>query len=164
MTTKSMRIGAFAATFMLMSGSALAAPTFINGLTIPGDAIDVSGDSGLGARLGFFSDLYFDPNRSEWWALADRGPGGGTLSYETRVERFNLDVNPVTGAISNFQVVQTVKFSDPGNLLGAGAGAKLNGIAPSPTNLLRNAFDPEGLVVNPKTGRFIVSDEYGPSV
>lgn len=167
MTSNSMRIGAraaIAAACALMSGSAFAAPVFVNGLTIPGDAVDVSGDSGLGARLGFFSDLYFDPNRSEWWALADRGPGGGTLPYETRVERFTLDVNPVTGAISNFKVVQTVKFSDPANLLGTGAGAKLNGIAPTPVNVLGKAFDPEGFVVNPKTGRFIVSDEYGPSV
>ena len=40
----------------------------------------------------------------------------------------------------------------------------MNGIAPSPTSNLGNAFDPEGFVVNPRTGTFLVSDEYGPSL
>jgi hypothetical protein len=40
----------------------------------------------------------------------------------------------------------------------------LNGLAPSPTNVLGNSMDPEGFVVNPTNGNFLVSDEYGPSV
>ena len=49
-------------------------------------------------------------------------------------------------------------------------GVPLNGIAtgslPSSnsTALLGNAFDPDGIVVNPLTGNFLVSDEYGPSL
>ena len=39
-----------------------------------------------------------------------------------------------------------------------------NGIAPNPTNQLGRAFDPEGIVINPKTGNLLVSDEYGPSL
>jgi hypothetical protein len=39
-----------------------------------------------------------------------------------------------------------------------------NGIAPSPTTALGNAFDPEGIVINPKNGNLLVSDEYGPSL
>lgn len=142
---------------------ALATPSYVNGIAIPGNTSDLSGDAGLGSRLGFFSDIYYDPNRNEWWGLADRGPGGGTLSYDTRVERFTIDVNPNSGAISNFLVAQTVKFTDPNGLLGAGPGT-LNGIAPNPTNILGRAFDPEGFVINPTNGKFLVSDEYGPSL
>lgn len=40
----------------------------------------------------------------------------------------------------------------------------MNGIAPSPSSSRGNAFDPEGFVVNPRTGTFLVSDEYGPSL
>lgn len=151
------------ATALSLSAGALAAPTFVNGIAIPGSDIDVSGDSGLSSRLGFFSDIYYDPNRREWYGLADRGPGGGTLSYDTRVERFSIDVDKATGAISNFTVLGTIKFSDPKGLLGAGAGS-LNGKAPSPGSILGRSFDPEGFVVNPRTGRFLVSDEYGPSL
>jgi hypothetical protein len=133
--------------------TAQAAPTFVNGLAISGATADLSGDSGLNGRVGFFSDIYYDPNRNEWWGLSDRGPGGGTLSYETRVQRFTLDVNSTTGAISNFQVTQTIKFIS--------GGAALNGLAPSPSSNLGNSFDPEGFVINPKNGNFIVSDEYG---
>jgi hypothetical protein len=131
-------------------------PTFVNGLAIPGATGDSFGTSANDGRVGFFSDLYFDPIRSEWWGLSDRGPGGGTLSYDTRVQRFTLDINPGTGAISNFQIAQTIKFSN--------GGTAMNGLAPNPTSVLGNAFDPEGFVVHPKTGNFLVSDEYGPSL
>lgn len=135
-----------------------AAPAFVNGLAIPASTIDATGISGANAgRVGFFSDIYYDPNRNEWWGLSDRGPGGGTIPYETRVQRFALDVDANSGAISNFRILQTVKFSRPG-------GAAFDGIAPSPTGNLGNALDPEGFVVNPTTGHFYVSDEYGPSV
>jgi hypothetical protein len=78
------------------------------------------------------------------------------LNYDTRVQQFNLNVDPNTGTISGFQIVQTVKFTNN--------GAPLNGIAPNPTNVLGNTFDPEGFVILPKTGNFLVSDEYGPSL
>jgi len=149
---------AAAVALALTSGTpAMATPDFVDGLTIPASTTDLSGDpNSINQRLGMFSDIYYDPNRNEWWALSDRGAGGGTLPYDTRVQRFTIDVNPTTGAISNFQVVQTVEFTGPlGNF---------NGLAPSPTNVLGKALDPEGFVVNPKTGRFLVSDEYGPSL
>jgi hypothetical protein len=129
------------------------AASFVNGFTIPGDTLDLSSGSATDRRVGFFSDIYFDPNRNEWWGLPDRGPGGGTLSYETRVHRFTLDVDHVTGAISNFNVAQTVMFTN--------GGSALNGLAPNPAGTLGNSFDPEGFVINPKNGNFIVSDEYG---
>lgn len=141
---------------LLLSAGVHAAPTFVNGLAIPGATGDTFGTSVNDGRLGFFSDIYYDPNRNQWWGLSDRGPGGGVMNYDTRVQRFTLDVDKDTGAISNFQVVETVKFSN--------LGASINGIAPSPTSVLGNAFDPEGIVINPLTGNLLVSDEYGPSL
>src|SRR5215510_6803083 len=78
-----------------------AEPVFVNGLALAGDLNDKAhGESKF--RVGYFSDIYYDPNRNEWWALSDRGPGGGVLSYGTRVQRFAVDIHPITGAISRF--------------------------------------------------------------
>jgi hypothetical protein len=53
----------------------------------PGDprhTLDATRQPGAnGGRLGFFSDIYYDPIRDEWWAISDRGPGGGVLDYAT---------------------------------------------------------------------------------
>ena len=156
-----MRLTSIAAALLLAGSASLASAAsvtqaqFVNGLALDGAATDRSSGSDAERRLGYFSDLYYDPQRKEWWGLSDRGPGGGLLNYETRVQRFTLDVAP-NGAISNFQVAATIKFND--------AGQAMNGIAPNPTSTLGRAFDPEGFVVNPKTGNLLVSDEYGPSL
>lgn len=141
---------------LVCATAARAAPVFVNGLTLPGNMGDRFGTSVNDGRLGYFSDLYYDPTRGEWWALSDRGPGGGTLSYETRLHRFTIDVDPITGAIGNFQIAQTIKFMQ--------GSQSFNGLAPSPVNVLGTSFDPEGLVVNPRNGNFLVADEYGPSL
>ena len=142
----------------LLSAPVLAAPSFVNGIAIPGQQLDLSGTSVNDGRVGFFSDIYFDPNRGDWWGLSDRGPGGGFLSYATRVQRFTFGYDGTTGAITpgSFQILETVKFT---NATGA-----LNGSAPSPASALGNAFDPEGLVISPRNGNLLVSDEYGPSL
>lgn len=146
-----------AAATLSCSLPAAAAPTFVNGLTISGSLLDLSGGGSVNnGRLGFFSDLYYDPLLKQWWALSDRGPGGGTISYDTRVHRFSLDVNRQTGAIANFQIQQTVQFRN-GSLA-------FNGLAPDPADALANALDPEGFVVNPNSGNLYVADEYGPSL
>ncbi len=129
---------------------------FVNGLALDGALLDKSVGSNFDRRAGFFSDIYFEASSNSWWGLSDRGPGGGTLPYDTRMQRFTLDVNADTGAISNFAIVETVKFSS--------GGSAMTGQAPNPTNVLGRAFDPEGVVINPKTGTFLVSDEYGPSL
>ena len=41
-------------------------------------------------RFGFYSDLVFDKKTGDWFALADRGPGGGLIDYATRVERIRV--------------------------------------------------------------------------
>ena len=149
---------AAAITGIFASMSASAAPLFVNGLAIAANTLDATGISGANqGRVGFFSDLYYDRAKGDWWGVSDRGPGGGLLSYETRVQRFTLGVNPVTAAISNFQIAETVKFTDA-------AGNAFNGLAPLPKNVLGRSFDSEGFVVHPTTGTLIVSDEYGPSV
>ncbi len=134
-----------------------AAPQFINGLTIDGSLLDRSGGSSVNnGRVGFFSDLYYDPNRNEWWGLSDRGPGGGTLSYNTRVQRFSLSVHPTSGTIGSFNIEETVLFRS--------GSSYFNGLAPNPANSLGLSFDPEGFVILPQSGHFLVTDEYGPSL
>jgi hypothetical protein len=138
--------------------AALAAPAFVNGLALDGAMLDRSdGTDANTGRVGYFSDIYYDPARGQWWGLSDRGPGGGALHYETRVQRFRLKIDQATGAISGFKILKTVIFKDESR-------NPLDGIAPDPTNELGNAFDPEGFVVNPQNGHFLVSDEYGPSL
>lgn len=140
-----------------LAGAAHAAPTFAGALVIEGTRLDASGGTAVNdGRLGFFSDLYYDAQRDEWWALSDRGPGGGTLRYDTRIHRFKIDVDADSGAISNFQILRTIVFRQ--------GGSTLDGFAPEIAGPLGTAFDPEGVVVNPRTGHLLVSDEYGPSL
>lgn len=147
-----------------IAGSATSAHavTFVNEITIPGESKDLYEPSSNGAnvnRLGFLSDLYYDRYNNVYYGLADRGPGGGVISYNTRVQKFTLDVDPNTGAISNFNLLETILFTQDGQ--------NFNGLNPSELNgnvsNLGRSFDPEGFVVAPN-GNFYVSDEYGPSV
>jgi hypothetical protein len=129
---------------------------FQNGIAISGRTQDLSGyANALDRRVGFFSDIYYDRNSNEWWGVGDRGPGGGTLPYDTRVQRFTVSYD-AQGRISNFNVVQTIVFKEN--------GVPLNGLAPNPSGTLGRSFDPEGIVVNPLNGNLIVADEYGPTV
>jgi hypothetical protein len=141
----------------LAASTVCAAPGYVNALLLDAGALDASGGVEVNTRrLGYFSDMYYDAKRREWWALSDRGPGGGNLHYETRLQRFTVEVDPVSGAISDFQVLETIVFGK-GN-------QPLDGISPEPFGPLGAAFDPEGLVVNPINGHFLISDEYGPSL
>jgi len=138
--------------------ASLATPEFVNGLALDGGALDLSGGADANSgRIGYFSDIHYDAKRKHWWGLSDRGPGGGVLDYETRVQRFKLDIDKNTGAISGFKIQQTVIFRDE-------MGNALNGLAPNPTSAIGLSLDPEGFVIHPKNGRFLVSDEYGPSL
>ncbi len=148
---------ALSAALSLAFAPAHAEPAFVNGLVVAGTTLDVSGGTVVNdGRMGFFSDIYFDAARNEWWALSDRGPGGGTLHYETRVHRFKIDINPESGEISNFQILKTLIFRK--------GGSALNGFSPEAAGPLGLALDPEGIVVHPQNGHLLVSDEYGPSL
>lgn len=153
------RMALLAASMLTVLGTAQAQTVgsvgFNNGLALSGGSLDLSSGSAAERRVGFFSDLVYDAGSNSWWGLSDRGPGGGLLNYETRMQRFTLDVSS-TGQISNFQIAETLKFTRN--------GTAFNGLAPSVANNLGQAFDPEGVVINPANGHFLVSDEYGPSV
>jgi len=156
------------ASIALTATPASSQPVPVNSIVIPGNLLDATRQPGAnGGRFGFFSDIYYDPSTRAWWALSDRGPGGGLISYGTRVQRFAVDVNALTGHISRFRVLETVKFTDPDGLL-TGTSIAMNGLNPLDLNgseaILGRSFDPEGLVIDPHTGNFLVADEYGPSL
>ena len=134
-----------------------------NRLTIPGESTDLypfKGNSANVNRLGgFFSDLYYDRYRNVYYGLADRGPGGGVISYNTRVQKFSLDLDPKTGAIRKFRLLDTIVFTLSANNYNGLNPRLLNGNA----SVLGLSLDPEGFAVAPN-GNFYVADEYGPSV
>jgi len=164
------------AAILASTAAAAAQPVFVNGLIVPGSTADATHGPGPAAgRFGQFSDLYYDPIREQWWALSDRGPGGGLLDYHVRLHRIGLRVDPVSGHISDFRVEETVLLEDLPSRLEPSSSLKstarrrpLNGRNPLLLNgsaaVLGRSFDPEGLVVDSRTGDFLVSDEYGPSI
>ena len=111
-------------------------------------------------RFGFYSDLVFDQKTGAWYALADRGPGGGLIDYATRVERLSIPFNKTTGAIGQPVIQKTMLFTGEDGLV-------FNGLNPLLLNgdksVLGASFDPEGLAIG-NGGHFFVADEYGPSV
>jgi hypothetical protein len=161
---------------LAVAASASAQPAFVNGLVVSGSTLDATREPGAAAgRFSQFSDLYYDPIREEWWALSDRGPGGGLLDYHVRLHRISLRVHPVSGRISDFRIEETVLLDDLLSRRDASSSSKwaarrqpLNGRNPLLLNgsaaVLGHSFDPEGLVIDPRTGNFLVSDEYGPSI
>ena len=152
---------------LLLAVTALASePTLVNVVSIPGDSIDArklkpGETSGANVnRLGFFSDLFYDRKTGYWYALSDRGPGGGLLEYATRVQRMRIPVNRHTGVVGTPVIDRTILFKEPG-------GQPFNGKNPALLNddksFLGLSFDPEGIVVG-RGGHLFVADEYGPSL
>lgn len=139
--------------------------SFVNVLAVA-NGTDASGFTGVGNnRLGGFgSDLVYDAASELDYGLTDRGPGGGVLSYAPRIQVFSLTTNATTGAVSDFQLQDTIVFRGPD-------GSTFNGLNPRDLNtpgapgapVLGNSLDSEGLAVR-ANGNFLVSDEYGPSL
>ncbi|HZV39372.1 MAG TPA: esterase-like activity of phytase family protein [Pseudoxanthomonas sp.] len=111
-------------------------------------------------RFGFYSDLAYDAKTGYWYALSDRGPGGGVIDYATRVQRLRIPYDADTGAIGQPVVEKTLLFT-------AEDGQPFDGLNPQLLNgdtaKLGLSFDPEGLAIG-NGGHFYVADEYGPSV
>jgi phosphodiesterase/alkaline phosphatase D-like protein len=148
-------------------------PSFASAVAVPGNATDLFPGSGANQnRLGGFgSDLFYDARENVYYALADRGAGGGVLNYSNRVEKFNIELNDKTGAIESYKLLGSVAFI-------IAAGTTFNGktyAVDTPFNGLNAklltgdssdlglSLDPEGIVVG-ANGNLFVSDEYGPSV
>ncbi len=160
----------------LLTASTIRAASLKNVLIIPGAALDKTplngrpGGANINRLGGFGSDVYYDRNANVFYGLVDRGPGGGSIDYATRVQKFTIDIDPMTGAASNFKLLETIPFSIPAgkSVSGVRGPGAFNGMDPvlgparSAINL-GSSFDPEGFVVAPN-GHFFVSDEYGPSV
>ncbi|MFQ6312833.1 esterase-like activity of phytase family protein [Lysobacter capsici] len=111
-------------------------------------------------RFGFYSDLTYNPRDGYWYALSDRGPGGGVIDYATRVQRLRIPFDRRNGRIGQPVVEKTILFT-------AGRGETFNGLNPLLLNgdasKLGMSFDPEGFAIG-RNGHFYVADEYGPSV
>lgn len=152
----------------LLATNAAATPTLTNVLTISADSTDLTPVNGGGGGVnvnrlgGFGSDLYYDRYHDVYYGLVDRGPGGGTIGYDTRVQQFKLNVDATTGAISGFALQSTINFKQADGTPFTGFLPNLDPANGSKANVGRS-FDPEGLAVAPN-GNFYVSDEYGPAV
>lgn len=111
-------------------------------------------------RFGFYSDLSYDSPTKSWFALSDRGPGGGVLDYATRIQRIIIPVDATSGAIGQPVIDRTILFKDA-------EGTLLNGLNPLLLNgnktMLGASFDPEGLAIE-RRGSLFIADEYGPSL
>src|SRR6476469_4429060 len=148
-----------------LSTNSAYASTLVNTLTIPGESKDLYPTNGSegGANVnrlgGFFSDLYYDRYQNAYYGLVDRGPGCGVISYETRVQKFSLNVDSNTGAIAGFNLLDTILLKNNGDSYNGLNPTLLNGNSAN----LGLSFDPEGFAVAPN-GNFYISDEYGPSI
>lgn len=150
----------------MIPAAPLLAQHLVNALSIPGEAVDLHPGQGANQnRLGGFgSDLVFvpDPSRphsGNWYGLVDRGPGGGVLPYEARVQQFQLDVDLDSGRISNFALQATIVLAlTEKTLLDGQNPQRLGG-----TDQLRHSLDAEGLAGG-AGGVWFVADEYGPTV
>lgn len=154
-----------AATILAASLPAVAAQwTLVDAMPISGNSTDRIKSPTPAAnvnRLGFFSDLTFEPATHTWFALSDRGPGGGVIGYATRVQQMWVPIHPITGELLAKPVVlRTILFTDRN-------GQPFNGLNPTLLNgsplTLGRSFDPEGFAIG-RNGHFFVADEYGPSL
>lgn len=113
-------------------------------MPLPGNATDrIRADKPTANinRLGYFSDLTYDAATGTWFALSDRGPGGGLIGYATRVQQLLVPIHPINGELLTRPVVlRTILFTDRD-------GQPFNGLNPALLNgdagSLGRSFDPE---------------------
>jgi hypothetical protein len=138
--------------------------------TIPGDALDQSGLTGLledgvtpRNRIGGLGSALAYTGFGEFYlATPDRGPADGATTYPDRVYLVHIDVRPSLTTPGQFVVQPQVSAT---RLLTNEKGQRLVGsfAAFDPTNSpASRRFDPEGVRASGCGGTFWVSDEYGP--
>lgn len=143
--------------------SASSQAQLISDLSIWGEATDLTApppttlDAEKNRLGGIGSAIWYDQASSVLYAMPDSGPGGGLLPWETRIQKFSLNVDSATGALSNLNLTGTIRFKTEGG------SQPLTGLTPIDPLVLGNAFDPEGMAMAPD-GTFYVGDEYGPSI
>ena len=135
---------------------------YVNDVWLWGETPDMTPASAGSAsyinRLGGFgSTIWYDQASSILYAAPDAGPAGGLTPFDTRIQKFSLNVDPVTGALSNFALLDTIRFTN------ADGTQVFTGLLPTDPLVLANSFDPEGMAMGPG-GTFFVGDEFGPSI
>ena len=126
--------------------AALAAPEFVNGLALPGDCSTRAGHRGEHRpRRVLLRHLLRPQAEASGGACRTAAPAAArsTTRRASSASRSTSTRAPAPSASSRSS--RPSVFKDE-------LGQPLNGIAPNPTSVLGNSFDPEGFVVHPKTG------------
>jgi hypothetical protein len=164
-------IGILTAAFV---APALADVTLIGSTTIPWDAADRSGLTGVigeskiprNRLASFGSGLAYTGAGNLFLAVCDRGPVDGAVEYDTRFQTLSIEVTPPAAlspepgtAVVPLKVtlVGTTLFHDPDGRGYTGSAAAFD---PEHSEKERR-FDPEAIVVS-RSGSVFTSDEYGP--
>jgi hypothetical protein len=135
---------------------------FLGTASIPGDAVDLSGDTALlqngepRNRLGGFSALEYSGEGMLFASMSDRGPDDGAVDYHCRVQWLELDLSGVPASSINATVRRTIIFKDSEERRFSGSSAAIQA-----TKELGHRLDPEGFRFG-ADGSMYVSDEYGP--
>jgi len=165
-------LGLAAVSVALLSAvsDARAAPVFLGEGTIPGSIAD---DTGLTEMLedgvsrqnvvgGIGSGLAYSGDGTTYFALADRGPKGGSTSYINRMYR--VDISLTRSAENRYRVEPVLKST---LLMGLGNGAYFTGKADAYDTTNSPAgrrLDSEGIRVTACGKTAFVCDEYGPFI
>lgn len=162
-------LSAIALSLLLQGGLASAAVTFIGEGSIPGNATDQSGLTGMledgitphNLAGGFGSAMAYTGRDNLYVATPDRGPADGATSYIDRIYTLRIDVVRQGGAYEvKPQIVSTRLLRKESQKYFTGSASAFD--ATGSTESLR--FDPEGVRVSRCGHTAFVSDEYGPYV
>ncbi len=135
---------------------------FLGTASIPGDAVDLSGDTALlqngepRNRLGGFSALEYSGEGMLFASMSDRGPDDGAVDYHCRVQWLELDLSGLPATSINAVVRRTTIFTDSEGRRFSGSSAAIQA-----TRELGHRLDPEGFRFGSDDSMY-VSDEYGP--
>lgn len=130
--------------------------------SIPGDALDLSGESTIlqngepGNRLGGISALEWTGDGNRYLALPDRGPDDGAVEYRCRLHELEITISPGSRTTVSAALVATRYLTDADGRHFTGSSAAL-----AQGETLSHRLDPEAIRWNRGESLF-VSEEYGP--